>query len=312
MSQPMHSRRYGYFAAAGVVALAVAAVIYTTMQAPEPREGQILADYRSGVPELRFVEAESSRDLLERLREEQGEGWLPEDGAVPPVTAPAFPEDLPEVTVQERKEVFFRVLAPVILVENAKVRADREFIRTVREEGTNGLGTGERDRLERLAEHYRVEEEFGSDAFFTRLLRRVDEVPPGMAAAQAANESGWGTSRFTREANNLFGEWTWRSGEGLVPSQRPEGATHYIRVFDTLDRSVRSYYFNLNVGHAYPEFRRQRLEMRENGEALDSIRLTGTLTAYSERGHGYVDEVRSMIRTNRLQEWDRLELAGAE
>ncbi len=260
------------------------------------------------VPELTFVEAETSEAVLEQLRERGGEQWPP-DEAVAPVTAASFPDDLAEVDVETRKEVFFRILTPIVLAENARLREAREFVTEVGERREE-LAGATRERLENLAEHYRVD--LDEDGAIETLLRRLDEIPADMALAQAANESGWGTSRFTRQANNLFGEWTWTQEEGLVPERRGEGETHRIRVFPSLQRSVRSYYFTLNVGHAYDDLREMRAGMRDDRGTLDGEALSAGLTAYSERGEAYVEEVRSMIRFNRLQQLNELRLDDVE
>ncbi len=256
------------------------------------------------VPELTYVSAETSEALLAKLRERGGEQWPPAE-RVAPVTAGAFPADLPDLQVSERKELFFRVLTPIVLAENARIREARRFLQEAAGR-RDALSEDEQERLAGLAELYRVD--LDGEAAMERLLRRVDEIPPSMALAQAANESGWGTSRFTREANNLFGEWTWTE-EGLVPKQRSAGKTHRVRIFASLQRSVRSYLYLLNVGHAYESLRARRAQMREAGEPLDGLALAKGLTAYSERGAAYVEEIRSMIRYNELQRMNGLRLA---
>ncbi|MFP4648371.1 MAG: glucosaminidase domain-containing protein [Halorhodospira sp.] len=263
------------------------------------------------VPELEFVEAESSAALLAELRERGNKQWLPEE-QVAPVTARAFPPDLPELEVSKRKELFFRVLMPMVLAENARLREARAFVEQAFER-REALSEAEQQRLAEIAEHYRVD--LDAEDAEQRLLRRVDEVAPAMALAQAANESGWGTSRFTRKANNLFGEWTW-TDEGLVPEQREEGKTHRVRLFPSLQHSVRSYIYLLNVGHSYQDLRAQREALRQDGEPLDGEALSEGLEAYSERGSEYVEEIQSMIRFNdldqvadlRLQPTDRVPL----
>ncbi|ABM61954.1 Uncharacterized FlgJ-related protein-like protein [Halorhodospira halophila SL1] len=301
---------------AGLAVLVAAPVAYWAYQSTEERvEGEsaeppsdVVDPEPFRVPELTFVEADGSEAMLERLRERGGEQWPP-DAQVPPVTAASFPDDLAEVDVQTRKEVFFRILTPIVLAENARLREAREFVAEVgeRHEALEGAA---RERLEGLAAHYRVD--LDDDGAIEELLRRLDEIPADMAVAQAANESGWGTSRFTRQANNLFGEWTWTQEEGLVPERRGEGETHRIRVFPSLQRSVRSYYFTLNVGHAYDELRDLRARMRDEGGELDGEALSAGLTAYSERGEAYVEEVRSMIRFNELQRLNGLRLEDVE
>ncbi len=250
-------------------------------------------------PALLQVSAEGSRELLEVLRGHADDGVWPPSGQVAPVTVERFPDDLDTLHVDERKEAFLRVLTPIVLAENQRIEAKRQFIQEVAHAFPE-LDDDQRHRLEALAERYRVDVPVGEGDFFRRLLRRVDEVPPALALAQAANESGWGTSRFTREANNLFGEWTWIEGEGLVPEDRPDGERYAVRIFPSLERSVRSYYYNLNVGHAYREFRLERERMRREGKPLDATVLATNLTAYSERGEDYVSELLAIIRVNNL------------
>ncbi len=259
-------------------------------------------------PALLQVSAEGSRELLEVLRGYADDDVWPPVDRVAPVTVERFPDDLDTLHVDERKEAFLRVLTPIVLAENQRIQAKRQFIQEAAHAFPE-LDDGQRHRLEALAERYRVDAPVGEGDFFRRLLRRVDEVPPALALAQAANESGWGTSRFTREANNLFGEWTWIEGEGLVPEERPDGERYAVRIFPSLARSVRSYYYNLNVGHAYHEFRMERQVMRRSGKPLDPVLLAGTLTAYSERGADYVSELRAIMRVNDMVKVSNVVLA---
>jgi len=134
------------------------------------------------------------------------------------------------------------------------------------------------------------------------LLRRTDEIPVALVLAQAANESGWGTSRFAREGNSLFGQWTFRkSTSGLVPDSRSQDAAHRVRSFESIRASVRAYLRNLNVGHAYVELRKLRAAMRKRGEPLDPLILATGLKRYSQRGEAYVEEIKALILSNRLQ-----------
>jgi Bax protein len=141
-----------------------------------------------------------------------------------------------------------------------------------------------------------------------RLLRRVDEVPVALALAQAAIESGWGTSRFVHQANNLFGHWTYRHDRGLVPREREAGKTHRVRIFTTLRSSVQAYLHNLNTGRAYRHLRLLRAILRENDQPLDGEHLAAGLLHYSERGQAYVDEVRTLIRSNHLTHFETVRL----
>lgn len=156
-----------------------------------------------------------------------------------------------------------------------------------------------RSWLERLAARYETQPDR-----LDLLLRRVDTVPVSLAMAQAAIESGWGTSRFALHGNAIFGQWTTAEGKGLVPSAREEGKTHKVRSFNRLSDSVSAYLLNLNTHPAYAEFREMRQEARRRGETPDGQMLAGGLEAYSEKGGEYVELLRNMIRVNRLGAFD--------
>jgi Bax protein len=126
----------------------------------------------------------------------------------------------------------------------------------------------------------------------------VDAVPDHLVLAQAANESAWGTSRFAREGNNLFGQWCFRQGCGLVPASRPDGATYEVARFESVSQSIGSYMHNLNTGRTYQELREIRALARENGHDPDANAMAAGLMSYSERGEDYISELRSMIRHN--------------
>ena len=131
------------------------------------------------------------------------------------------------------------------------------------------------------------------------LLKKVNIIPPSLALAQAANESAWGTSRFAQKANNLFGEWCFSEGCGLVPLSRPDGETYEVEKFDELKGSVASYIHNLNSHPAYKKLR----DIRDN-VGVDGYKMAEGLEAYSARGEKYVEELQSMIEYNGLQEYD--------
>lgn len=215
--------------------------------------------------------------------------------AVPPVFLPAVPGDLAEVAeVEAKKRVFLRVMLPLVLVVNEGIAADRRRLEAM------VAGREGRDEawLAGLAERYRT------DPDPRRLLTRVDLVPPSLALAQAAEESGWGTSRFVREANNLFGH----VGGDVAPEGDPDGPR--MASFASLHESVRAYVDNLNAHPAYETFRRARAAGRAKGHLPDGHSLAGALVAYSERGHAYVDTIRAIIRGNSLLRFDRAKLGG--
>ncbi|MCP5366782.1 MAG: glucosaminidase domain-containing protein [Hyphomicrobiales bacterium] len=230
------------------------------------------------------------------------------DGGVPRVLLTSFPGDIDKVRETKlRKTVFFKTVLPLVLVVNEEIRAERQRLWRLRYQRDTDQDLDAVDRLwlMTMAEKYDVEDED-----IDTLLRRADVIPPSLALAQAAEESGWGTSRFTREGNAIFGEWTFGKKSGLTPERRDEGKTHKVRIFDNLLDSVRAYANNLNTHRAYRELRLERAAMRHRGETLDGHALAAMLTRYSERGPDYVKTLRSIMRVNALRRLDGARLAA--
>jgi Bax protein len=190
--------------------------------------------------------------------------------------------------VDARKRHFFERLAPVVAAENARILAERERLLAARAAGNDAVA---RD----IAEDYDFE--WKGDAWGA-LLKRVDVVPMRLALAQAAKESGWGRSRFARQGNNLFGQWCFSEGCGLVPKNRPDGDTHEVQAFDSVNHAVRSYLKNINTHRAYRALRGMRARARAAGRAPRAADLARTMTSYSERGEAYVRDILAMIRAN--------------
>lgn len=234
--------------------------------------------------------------------------WPPA-GSVPPLAVETLPPGLESLPVDDKKSLFFRALLPLVLAENARILERRAFLETVFAGGRLDPDSQAGRLVRRIAERYQVSGDINDPAVRELLLRRVDIVPPALVLAQAANESGWGSSRFAREANNLFGIWTWNPAAGLVPESRPEGAEYYVRVYPDVRSSIRGYLHNINVGHAYRELRQLRAEMRAAGIPLDPLVLAGGLDRYSTRGEDYVAEIRSMISGNELERLRGVKLA---
>ncbi len=242
----------------------------------------------------------SSASELEAAFDSLGYDWPPR-GAVPPVEVSTLPPDLGKIRdVTKKKSLFFRALLPIVLAENEMLVELRRQVMGLLERGVADLDDGERRWLEAIARQYRIKEGIQSARAQQLLMRRVDVVPPALVLAQAANESAWGTSRFARLGNNLFGQWTYREAEGIVPLGRPEGASYAVRSFHSIDASVRAYLRNLNTNPAYKELRLMREQMRRTGEPLDAHELATGLTAYSARGEEYIRELQMMMRGNRL------------
>ncbi len=241
-------------------------------------------------------------DRAEYDLEETRSGEAP----VPRLRLVMLPRDLPEVPdIDRRKTVFLSLLLPLVLEANAHVAIERRRLRAAIEKRAAGqkLPQDLREWLAKLAKRYK-----GSPNRPEDLLLRVDTVPPSLVLAQAAAESGWGTSRFAIQGNAIFGQWTTAGGRGLVPLQRPEGKTYKVRSFDRLIDSVNAYLLNLNTHRSYRNFRRTRAEMRRAGNPLDGAKLAEELRHYSETGDDYVELLQGIIRKNRLSPLDRANL----
>jgi Bax protein len=205
--------------------------------------------------------------------------------------------------VPERKREFFDYLTPLVQQENQRILEDRKRLLSLRRGWEAGRGATASDRafVRRLARDYQLEPRRSYRGTLDELLHRVDVIPHSLVLAQAAKESAWGSSRFARQANNLFGQWCFERGCGLVPRKRPHGATHEVRRFPTVGASVSSYVRNLNTHASYQRLRDLRAAQRAAGEALSGVRLAEGLERYSARGRAYVDDVRTLIVQNDLE-----------
>ncbi|NVJ93749.1 MAG: glucosaminidase domain-containing protein [Methylocystaceae bacterium] len=227
--------------------------------------------------------------------------------AVPRLFLSSLPYDLGRMKeADERKSLFFRTLLPLVLRVNEEIKENRAKVWRLRHRLSVGLDIRAEDRiwLDAAFDKYKVK-----SARFDRLLEKMDVVPPSLALAQAAEESGWGTSRFTREGNALFGQWTHNpKDKGIVPQNREEGKTHRIKAFDSLSGSLKAYVLNLNTHKAYRGFRALRKQMHEKGEVLRGYELVTTLDKYSERGEEYVTSLQAIIKNNDLMRFDKATL----
>jgi Bax protein len=214
--------------------------------------------------------------------------------------------------VTERKKQFFEFMRPIIRSENAKIREKRRLMMDLYLEHLSGAALSLPDStwLAQLAETYEIDLfDPCSESSWTALRRRVDSIPLALALVQAANESAWGTSRFAREGNGLFGQWCFGPARGMVPERRREGARHKVARFKSVNQSVRSYIHNLNTHPAYREMRSVRLEMRRSGQTPTAQALASGLVRYSERGEEYLAEILKMLQVNRrLMGLDRPDL----
>ncbi len=241
--------------------------------------------------------------LLPKTIEVKIEGNAVTTALIPPDNLNAALPDFSKIRdIREKKASFFRFLEPLVTYANQQIMQDRELVLRAKNR-VRHLSVKENKRLLKLAESYRVPTDSGFDAeFFARMLKRVDTIPPALALAQAANESAWGTSRFAREGNNLFGEWCFKRGCGIKPSLRDDNASHEVARFDRVYDSIRSYMLNLNRHDYYTHLRTLREDLRQSSEPISATALAEGLERYSTRGPEYVKELQSMIRVNSLEE----------
>ncbi len=228
------------------------------------------------------------------------------DDTVPRLVAAALPADLPVVRdVAARKASFFSAVLPLVLLVNEEILAERQRLEALHAKHLAGdrLSLADNAWLAGLANKYAVDE-----VDFAVLLRRVDAVSPALTLAQAAEESGWGRSRFAQEGNALFGQRTWVRGAGIVPAGRGKGQRYEVRAFTTLLDSVRAYARNLNTHRSYADLRQLRATMRRAGNVDPSV-LATALLSYSERGEAYVDNLQAIIRANSLTGFEKAKLA---
>ncbi len=234
------------------------------------------------------------------------------EGAVPNLAPARLPEDMDGLDTDAKKDAFFRSVLPHVLAANRRIRAERARLRELRETLIAGKRLGHEGAafVAELAAAYRVDLEEGASpdlgptALVETLWERVDVVPPSLALAQAAIESAWGASRFARLGNSLFGQWVFAADRGIAPLLREEGANYSVARFVDLAQAVEAYVRNLNSFWAYEEFRALRRGMRETGGVLDPYALAEGLRLYSVRRGEYVDEVRQVMRNNRLARLD--------
>ncbi|GEM_PF-494972 len=214
--------------------------------------------------------------------------------------------DLPDFAainnVKKKKKRFFTFMKTYISAENERVLTERKFIVDMQTKFISNieLSEDERAKLQEMLVRYRIKNtDLNNSKCYEDLLLHVDIIPPELALVQAALESAWGTSYFARKANNIFGQWCFTPGCGIIPKRRPKGDTHEVAVFESVSLSVRYYLQFLNSHPLFSKLRKERFKNRKNDESPDALRMAGGLGAYSARGNEYINELRSMIVTNK-------------
>jgi len=220
---------------------------------------------------------------------------------VKPIYLTKLPKDLKALgDTKKRRELFIKIILPLILHENERIEEDREKLFKILAKNFNS--PGEKVWLKRRFKEYKIE-----DKDLSELKERMDIIPVSIAIAQAANESGWGTSRFALEGNALFGQWTW-SKKGISPKNKDPDQTHKILQFQVLKASVRAYKNNLNTHNAYKEFREVRAKLKQNGIKVTGLALTKYIKNYAAIGEKYVEIIDGIIESNSLTDFDKANL----
>tara|TARA_Y100001970_G_scaffold5838_1_gene6500 strand:+ start:14 stop:1147 length:1134 start_codon:yes stop_codon:yes gene_type:complete len=216
---------------------------------------------------------------------------------VKPINIDLLPSEIISIeNVKKRKELFIQIILPLILEENKKIRLERITLFAILNKNNNS--EEERNWLKSKFKQYGV-----TNKDLTKLKIRMDEIPVSLAIAQAAKETGWGTSRFAQQGNALFGQWTY-DGDGIKPAGSDVGDTHKVMKFKILRASVRAYQRNLNTHKSYRKFRKVRAIQRDVYGSLNSLELAQYLDAYAETGTEYTKILKKIIEQNKLTEFD--------
>ncbi len=237
--------------------------------------------------------------------------WVQLENGVPPLILENIPADIEKsACTAVKKRTFFMGLLPMVLLANQEIEEERvEILRLLQKHESNISHPTDHERLAEISKRYGLRGRPSTDhRARTQLLQRVGTIPASLVLAQAANESAWGTSRFARLGNNLFGEWTYKPGTGIVPAGRPPGETYEVRKFSSLYESIRSYMNNLNRNGAYRELRKVRAELLKSEQAVTGMALAQGLLHYSQRGEEYIEEIQAMIRQNKLSRTEEASL----
>ena len=220
---------------------------------------------------------------------------------VKPIYLTKLPKDLNTLgDTKKKRDLFIKIMLPLILDENQKITEDRKRLFKIL--GKNFNSAGERVWLKRRFKEYKID-----DGDLSKLKMRMDIIPVSLALAQAANESGWGTSRFALEGNALFGQWTW-SKKGISPKNKDPNKSHKVLQFQILKASVRAYKNNLNTHNAYQEFREARAKLRQEDKPIIGLELSKYIKNYAAIGEKYVVIIDDIIERNSLTDFDKATL----
>ena len=265
----------------------------------EPKLEDNVANYKALPDNTISLNAETTLNLFEDLNYDLKS--IRNGQKVKPIYLTKLPKDLKTLgDTKIKRELFIKIILPLILDENEKIVEDRKKLFKILSKNFNTVG--ERVWLNRRFKEYKID-----DHDLAKLKMRMDIIPVSIAIAQAANESGWGTSRFALEGNALFGQWTW-SKKGISPKNKDPDQNHKILQFQILKASVRAYKNNLNTHNAYQEFREARAKIRQEGKEINGLDLTKYLKNYAAIKEKYVAILENIIKRNSLTDFDKANL----
>ena len=220
---------------------------------------------------------------------------------VKPIRLSLLPNEMKSIENSgKRKNLFIKIILPLVLEENNRIIIDRKKLFTILNKNKNS-----KDEIKWLNQKFKQYGVVNKD--LATLKVRMDIIPVSLAIAQAAKETGWGTSRFAIEGNALFGQWTW-SGEGIKPAGADTNATYKVMKFNVLKASVRAYQRNLNTHSSYKKFRFIRAQLRDDNKKLDSLKLAEYLDNYAQTGTEYTKVLKQIIQQNQLKDFDEVKL----
>ena len=219
---------------------------------------------------------------------------------VKPIYFTRLPKDLDKIkSVKDKKETFLKILLPLVVAENERIKKDREYLLKILKKN----GSVESNKwLNKKYKAYRV-----SDRNISELIEKIDIIPTSIALAQAAKESGWGTSRFALEGNAIYGQWTW-NGDGIEPLEKTKDQKHKILKFPLLRASVKAYITNLNTHRGYKSFRVKRAALRKQNKKLLGLELIHELDNYAQTGEVYTKILEKIIKQNDLDELEAVSI----
>jgi len=266
--------------------------------------------YSDAIPtSVKPIQADSVAELEQIFAQMKYQWPIKAHSKIPLLILESLPSDISSISqVKRKKALFIRVLLPIILIENRRLRELRQLSRMAihhtlvyqedpLNQWLNNIGQG----FSLKSNSWRQDPK--------QLFQHLDELPTSLVLAQAIIESGWGTSRFAREGNSLFGQWTYKKGDGLTPKQRDSGKVHQVKAFPSLQASVRSYLQNINRHRAYRELRSTRAKLRAAKQPLTAHELAHGLSNYSQRGKAYINELLQIIKSTSLHHIDSAVLA---